>query len=268
MIFRREKVEYSKQDIRKGIIIPEQLTPELAELIGMIVGDGYLRADFLDLMTHSYKSDVYISCNMKEEDFIDYIKGLFKCIFNYDLKSHDDKRSNAVNLVAHSRAIVSFLCSCCDLPSGRKVDTISVPPMIMHSCCSVKASFLRGLAASDFSLTFQNRNGKGYTYPVIKGHFKSALLVRDIEKLFKEFGISCSICLRERLYDKRISKHYHMAGIYIYGKDNLKSWIDSIGFSNPKFIYKLRKWQEDGYCPPGYIESLRRDMQTSLDIKA
>ena len=243
----------SKSDINRGIKLPKSLNKELAEFIGIMVGDGHL-SWYPGLSTYKSKSircDVRITCNKNEQSYINYIKNLFYSLFKLQLNHEVYKRADCVILRANSRGIVQFLNKICEIPLNRKTDIVSIPNVIKNADHNVKYAFLRGLADTDFSVIFRYRKNKGHTYPTIKGGFKSKVLVKDLEFLFKELGFKYSTCYDLTKHDKRFGPTI-INYIYLYGKDNFKKWVDDIGFSNLKFQRKVEKWQKDGICPPGF----------------
>ncbi len=127
-----------------------------------------------------------------------------------------------------------------------------VPEIILKSQDNnIKRAFLRGLADTDFSLCFKNKNNTKHCYPVIKGTFKSKRLIQSLELLFQELNFRYSTYYDEKRYDSRWG-NYINHNIYLNGKDNFQKWIQTIGFSNPKFQVKVQQWLEQGFCPPGY----------------
>ena len=174
MEFDLSKIEMSPSDIRRRIRLPKQMTVELAEFIGIIIGDGNL--SYRVCSQNGYKirkSDIRIAGNVNEGEYLSYVIELFENLFNITMYYREDKRSKAVSLTAHSMGILHFLNIICRIPLNRKVDNVNIPAMIMKSSLEIKYAFLRGLADTDFSVTFKNRTAKGHTYPVIKGTFKS-----------------------------------------------------------------------------------------------
>ena len=246
-------IEMSKSDIRRGIKFPQSLSPELAEFIGIMVGDGHLNFSIGKQKTGTklIRSDIAISCNINEEDYIEYIMKLFYSLFNIHLKYSLDKRSESVLLRAHSKGLVQFINKVCEIPLNRKTDIIFVPNIIKNAQKEIKYSFLRGLADTDFSLIFRYRVGKGHNYPTIKAGFKSKILVKELEFLFKELEFKYSVLYDVIKLDKRFGPTT-INHIYLYGKDNFARWVNNIGFSNKKFLRKVEKWQRDGVCPPKY----------------
>jgi len=249
--FNLSKVKLSRYDTKRGLTFPETLTEELAEFIGIMIGDGHLsilqRTN--KLVKKFTQSDVVISGNCQEKGHLDHIRKLFYSLFNRNLFLRKDKRSNSILMTAHSRGIVHFLNLICGIPIGRKTDTVKIPEVIKNSNLRIKYAFLRGLADTDYYIAFKRKN-KYYNYPVIRGTFKSTYLVKDIEELYKEIGFIYCVSYNVMQLDTRFNKRYLKNHIYLNGKENLTLWMKLIGFSHPKIRQRIKMWQEEGNCPP------------------
>ena len=90
MNFDLSEIKFSKRDLEKGIKLPKKLTPNLAEIIGLHIGDGHLgyRIDkkqfVLQLMGDPKTEKLH---------YDKHIKKLWKKVFNIDvpLKNHPNK---------------------------------------------------------------------------------------------------------------------------------------------------------------------------------
>ena len=253
MKFNLSEIELSKRDTNRKISLPCFLSEELAEFIGVVIGDGNLNFRYGKNVNggKSLKSDIRISDNKKEEEYLRYVMALFYSLFNLKMYYKQDTALNAVILKAHSKVIVQYLHKICEIPLNKKSDIVFIPEIIKKANTSIKCAFLRGLADTDFTVTFKNRTNKGHNYPVIKGSFKSNKLITDLELIFKELGFKQSVYYNEIRKDKRFN-NIIMHNIYLYGRKNFYKWIKLIGFSNNKFNRKVSKWLKDGVCPPGY----------------
>lgn len=253
MEFDLSAVEMSKSDFRRGVILPKRLTKELAEFMGIVMGDGYIRCkNVINKKSHRIlQSDLKISGNLKEIEYHRHIIQLFSRLFNIIPYYKRAKGSNEVIVQVHSKGIVEFCNKICGLPANKKHDIASIPSIIKQSSEEMRIAFLRGLADTDFTLTFRNRIGKGHIYPIIKAGFKSKKLVEDLEEAFSRLGLRYCTYYNDKREDKRFGPVI-MHNIYLNGEKNLRKWLRIIGFSNSKFHRKIKKWQEDGFCPPGY----------------
>ena len=240
MKFDLTKVEYSRNDVRQEIKVPEYLTEELAYFLGFHVGDGYMgikkRHKTIDyhLQYGGHQINEYLW-------YVESIQPLIKKLFNKELKV--TKTANRiVHLGFRSKAVVTFLHNCCGLPYSPKKNT-GVLPIIQRSNDKIKCNFLRGLADTDFSLVF----GKGGRYPVIAHNTYSKKLYESLKVLFKDLGIPIYSFFRLREHNSRVNESYE---IFIYGKKNLAKWMLIIGFSSYNTITRYQVWKETGSLPP------------------
>ena len=113
-----------------------------------------------------------------------------KEFFNLIIRIKRIKNKKGIRCFYYSKAVLQFF-KMLGVKEGRK-DNIGISDIIKNSSKNIKVTFLRGLADTDFSVSFKNKTIKGYTYPVIKGSFKSKPLIIDIEAILKEFGFILS----------------------------------------------------------------------------
>src|SRR3990167_3023948 len=107
MEFNNKNIEYSRKDISKNIKLPNILTPELAEIFGIIIGDGHL--EYRKYKTTTAYS-IYIAGNLTEDfDYYeDEINPIFFKLFNTKFTfASQRKRELIVRL--YSKAIVTFI---------------------------------------------------------------------------------------------------------------------------------------------------------------
>jgi len=254
MKFDLSGIEMSKRDVIAGLKFPELLTEELAEFIGIMLGDGHLgHYTGKNGCGRNYVNyQVNIAGNKSENEYLNHVMNLFYSLFHIKLHYTKDTSFNAIILRKNSKGILQFLNKICGVPLNHKTNIIEIPEIIKNSEDDIKCTFLRGLADTDFTVTFQNRTNKGHNYPVIKGGFKSRKLVEDLEILYPTLGFRYCVVYNLKARDKRKQEHNTINCIYLNGRKNFEVWINRIGFSNPKFKRKVNKWLVDGICPPGF----------------
>ncbi|MFH0868149.1 MAG: hypothetical protein V1831_02465, partial [Candidatus Woesearchaeota archaeon] len=168
-------VNFSYNDRKFNIKLPEFLDAKLAYLLGIQIGDGFLkkvvRGSSIDYCImykgHSINEIQWYNSN---------IKCLLKDLFNKEVNVLDSNRGT-VQIRFRSKAVFTFLNQVCGISESPKTD-IRIPMIIMNSDLENKRAFLRGLADTDFSLTFKKRVKKDY-YPVIYFQTYSKLLYED-----------------------------------------------------------------------------------------
>jgi intein/homing endonuclease len=197
-----------------------KLSPELAEFLGILIGDGYFDVA---------RNRVIISGNLRKDAkyLTNYVKPLIEDLFSVRTISWKQENKGAKYLCFYSKPIIAELKRF-DL---KKTD---IPKSILRGSKNAKASFLRGLADTDFSVYLRESRKN---YPNISSTFSSGILVLQIKKLLKEFGIRANIYFQRRLIN---DKFYNQYNVHIYGKKNLDLWLKEIGFRNERNLSKIR----------------------------
>ncbi|HLC58653.1 MAG TPA: LAGLIDADG family homing endonuclease [Candidatus Nanoarchaeia archaeon] len=219
-----------------------------AELIGIILGDGNIYEN-----NGTYR---VVITGHKHEDFeylTNYVKPLFYNKFNINLSLWYHKNKKAIALATYSKYIVRKLNSL-GLPSGPKVMII---PDFINKNSKFISKFLKGVADTDFSVTFKKKSRKYHSYPVITASFSNMNFVYQLKKYLTKFSITSSIYKVKKTFNGKLYIEYQ---IDICGKDNLNIWLKHIGFSNPKHTTKIEIWRKIGYYPPKMSYSQRLDL--------
>ncbi len=256
-------IEFSRKDKKKGITIPTEMVPELAEDIGIMIGDG-------SIIQETEKSFA-IKCSgdpIDEKHYYDhFVAPLKNRLFNARLQSRmlDTKRNNEYGIKFNSQSISYFYTKIIGLPFGNKEAIVDVPEIIKNSNTdAILISCLRGIFDTDGSVTFQKRHKKVPYYPILKISSASLNLITTIKKMLKRFGFSFYFGSRER-YDVRYNHTAKVHEIYISGKENFRKWHTLVGFSNLKHLSKFLVWEKFGFCP---IKTKLNDRLSILDGKS
>ena len=240
------KVSFSCNDIRRKIILPTKMTNQLAEDIGIMIGDGCLSI-YKDKKRVNYD----ISCigNLYDEKsyYESYIKNLKLCLFNLKFGLIESKRDSTCILRAHSKGIIEFYSKSIGLPIGKK-DRIGIPSIIF-SKRSFLISCIRGIGDSDFSLTFKRKDSEIPYYPVIKIISKSRNLIGDLNCGLKCLGFKPTVSYDVCTFDKRTKNHYISHSLDLNGKKQVERWMELIKFNNTKNLIKYRFWKNNGVGP-------------------
>jgi len=176
-------VEYSKRDREKGIIIPNKLTEELSEDIGIHIGDG-------SMYKCNKKKTGYEFCysaNCKEKDHFERIINLKKKLYNLK-KFRVRKINNELRLLFNSKVISLFYNKVFGFPFGSKCKTVDIPPIIKN--CKddrIIIGCIRGILDTDFGLSLKHRYGT--IYPVLEGSFASKSLILSLSEVFDRLGL-------------------------------------------------------------------------------
>jgi len=260
-------IPYSVKDKYSKISLPNNLNEELAEFVGIIIGDGHLSHQ---IRKYSNFYSLTISCNYTEDMdyFNNVINPLFEKLFNARLSTIKNKKLNYFNAVKCSKSVVNFLNLNFSIPIGNKTSDVKVPQCILRTNDSIKCAFVRGLTDTDFSLAFQNRK-QFHSYPIIKCSLKSKLIIFQLSEILVGLGFKARLAFNERNFDKRFNVNYERHLVYLSGKDNLEKWISLIGFNNPRLHSKYLIWQNFGFCPPNTtLEQRKQILAGSIDPRS
>ncbi len=225
----------NKSDIRKQIILPTTLFPQLAEICGIHIGDGHLGF-------RPNKSEYLIQCtgNLKDDKpyYDEHIKKLWKETFNLNVKFRE-RKDNTYELRIYSKSIALFFNKFLELPFGKKSRTISIPNVIKETCkrnvSKEMVSCIRGIIDTDFYLV-KDRN-----YLELGAWFASRDLIIDLQQYLERMGFQPKVRLDVTYYNSSSKKYLIRHQLRIRKKEDLKRWFDLIGTNNPK-IYK--RYQE------------------------
>lgn len=225
------KVKFSNVDLLKEIKIPSELTEDLAEDIGIHVGDGSL------YRTGEFKTfEFAYSSHVNEFEYTQHIKNLKERLYNIK-KFNTNIKGNERRIRFNTLAVATFYSEIIGLPMGKK-NNIDVPEIIKK--CGDKnilLSFLRGIIDTDFCLVF----GGERKYPILKAKFASAQLVVSLKKLFNQLGIKPWITTNVKEFDKRTNKYYYSSYIGISSKRSLLLALYLIKPRNSKYQEKIQK---------------------------
>ncbi len=218
-----EKVEFKLDGIDRGefyllkgktnsieIKFPKVLTPELAELVGFIIGDGHI-----DL----HKVEFTNSNQILRERVKDLLYELFR------VKSREFKSRNTFNLQATARALSHALNRNLSIPLGNKASTIQIPQAILKSENKILAAFLRAYFDCDGYVSKSIREVELAT--------ASPKMARQLQLVLLRFGIVAF--LKEKAVKGKIYYRILIRGPFV------DVFAREIGFSHPEKSATLEK---------------------------
>ncbi|MFH1240100.1 MAG: LAGLIDADG family homing endonuclease [Candidatus Diapherotrites archaeon] len=242
------QIEFSLQDISRGIQIPLDITPLLAEEIGWHIGDGCIPNNKNGNAIYQLGGDP----NEEREFYENYIKKTFKALYNYNAKPNFLAKGNLFGITFASKAIFDFKTKILGFPIGKKSHIIRIPDAIMFGDDENKKAVIRGIADTDFSVTFQKKHKNFHYYPAIIGSTVSKTLATQLKSLLIQLGFKPKV----QVYFRKRTQHNEYL-IRLMGKNQLEKWFDIIGSNNPKHITKYNVWAKVGFCPP-YTKIVQR----------
>tara|TARA_Y100000310_G_C20685867_1_gene818940 strand:+ start:902 stop:1942 length:1041 start_codon:yes stop_codon:yes gene_type:complete len=217
------QVNFSKYDLERGIRLPNKLTPELAEEVGMHFGDGFIS---------SKRYDYRLKGNPKDEKkyYTNYIKQLFKKLYNVDLNLKESWKSFGFEL--RSKAIWEFKTKVLEIKPGKKYG-ITIPEVLKVNDKKILAAFLRGLFDTDGSLCFKTQYGYEKYYPTIALVLTSKKVIKEVALILGMFGL-----------EPRVYYNDTYGKIYLNGINRFKRYSEFIGWSTQKNLDKIRNWEK------------------------
>ena len=231
------------------------MSPELAEIFGIHAGDGYLRND-------GKRVELDISGHVEDKEYYDkHVSNLFAKEFGIKLNCRYFPSRNTYGFVIRDKSIVELLHKF-GFPYGKKGDIVRVPNYILNSADSInKARFLRGLADTDGSLTFDRKFNGNYTefkrsrnyYPRIILATTSKPLCQDASKLLEDLKLKHRI----QVYKPKKASESVKYTIWIVGVEQLEKWIKTVGFANSSKFSRYLIWKKFGHCPPRTTQEQR-----------
>jgi len=205
-----------------------KLTPGRAEFVGVLMGDGYVYAKkghYQIGVVGSPKTDV---------EYFEYLKKLILNEFGLTVKAK--YRYRGLRMVFGSKEIVSFLCKDLGMVFGKdKSENTYIPSLILRDRKFVKSA-IRGIVDTDGSVFVAKKPGSP-KYPSIEITTASHILATQLRETLIGMGFRVAKiwgCLSKG--SKRT-----VYRVPLNGKDNIKKWVNEIGFSN---LYKLKRAME------------------------
>lgn len=235
MLLDISQIQFSRADKKHGLMLPTLLNSELAEFLGIMVGDGHVAIYQTNIPKKRKYYVLQISGHIEDKKYqMDYINNLIFKLFNIQFHVEIIPNNHIIILRKQSQAICEFLIKIFGLPS-KKMD-VAIPPQILEANKTIQAAFLRGLADSDFCFTVKH---KPNIYPLVCGSSISKILIEQCSGIFTKFGIP-NYYRKEQQHDKKRNKTYTIYKIYINGFSRVKLFMDKIGFQNKN---KMKKYE-------------------------
>ncbi|MDP3728062.1 MAG: hypothetical protein Q8R18_01270 [bacterium] len=234
---------YCKKNYKYKLAQEFVLNKGLAELIGIIIGDGCI--------SKVYDRDDYriqISGNpIEDKEYYDsYLPSLISSFLGIKTKPYLGQngayiiqfQSEPFRIFLHKLGIIS-----------PKAKIVSIPQIIKKDQDLLLAC-IKGIADSDFTLIFKARKKGGlHYYPRICAQFASKNLVQDLEQELRALGFTLN-CKYDYLRIDPRGFNYITNFINLDGPHNLERWFTLIGFSNSRILTRYYVWKKYGYLEP------------------
>ena len=177
-------INFSKNDLKTGIKVPNKLTEDLAYLIGIHVGDGSMNY-------YEQKREYILSYTGhlidEEELYLNQVVTRFKLLLNKKPSIYKQYRDTTIIVIIRSKGIFHFFHQEIGLPKGSK-SAIEIPKIIQESSQKYKIKFLKGIADTEFCLTFKKKYKLKHYYPVINYSTPNIVLINQVKTSLLELG--------------------------------------------------------------------------------
>jgi len=234
-----------------------KISPEIAEICGIHVGDGYLRND-------GKRRELDISGSYDEKEYYDnHMIPLFNKVFNLNLKGRFFPHRNTYGFVIRDVKVIEFMHEKLGFPYGGKSLKVQVPKFISKDNLLIK-SFLRGYFDTDGYFGCKKRYKKDYTefkrkyhyYPRISVTTVSSILSESIRDLLDILKIK--FCFHTHQPDEKTKS---LKYIYeINGPERVNKFMN---LTKPGNLIKKSRfiiWKKFGFCPTNITYKQRKDI--------
>ena len=203
--------------VRKKIYDPGY-SPELAEFIGIMLGDGGLTNYQLSITLNS----------QTDKEYLGYVKSLIRKLFHIQLTVMLRKNENTARIVVSGRNLVELLKGY-GLKVGNKVkQSVNIPAWVLKKN-EFAIACLRGLMDTDGScyMYAHNVNKKRYYNFALCFTNASVPLLRSFYAILKKNGYYPFVT------DRRV---------YMHRKNEIAEYFKKVGTHNNKHLHKYQKF--------------------------
>lgn len=195
---------------------------ELAELFGIIAGDGHVEKIQVGKKIRCYSIDIAGDSRNDKDFLLNYVSSLFEKLFNETGSLRYSKTANTLHIKIYGKKIVDFIEKKGIASGNKKTNNQSIPLWITLNNDYLRA-FIRGLIDTDGCIYYISKNNRN-----LRISFTSYIpnLMRDARNSLLKLGFHPSEVIRGK--DISISR-----------KDDTKRFIKEIGFSNNKHLKRL-----------------------------
>jgi DNA-binding transcriptional regulator WhiA len=197
--------------LKKSVKKP-RMNKELAEILGIINGDGHLSKNGKELC---------IVGSSLESDYLEYAKALFER--NFELKFTTIPVQNTLKIRVYSIKLVKILNCVYGLPLGKKTGKLKIPKQLFKSK-RLLSSYIRGLFDTDG--TIYTRRKKDIVVEIVSA---DSNYLNQIKRVLFLLNISSGVS----------GKH-----LYIYKKSEIIKFFNVIKPNNSKHLKRFARFKK------------------------
>jgi len=218
---RFQKTSNGKVESKRGkeINIPDKVSEDLAEVTGLIVGDGHVHTDGL--------SSCRVELHNSNKSVLSHFDELVEEIFEVET-SIEDREDRVSKCQSYSHVLTTFFREVMKVPSGEKSGEVAIPQNIIKSSDKTLGKFLRGYFEAEAHVNAERSN--------IEISSKSEEIIRQVAASLKRFGVF------NRIEEKDEGKYHRL---YI-GPECLETFQKQIGFISTEKNNALNKAVKGG----------------------
>ncbi|MDP2924061.1 MAG: ribonucleotide reductase N-terminal alpha domain-containing protein [Candidatus Omnitrophota bacterium] len=224
--------------------LPDTWSKELGQILGWLVGDGWLR-------DQDKNCRIGFTFSQDDKSILEYLKPIINNAYGYNIKEVL-RENNVYHLSYHSKYLVDFFKSL-GVKAWRSEEK-EVPESIYTAPKEAVVGFLQGLFTADGTVGLREVNNTTY----IRLTAKSIKLLKGVQQLLLNLGIYSKIYDRGRAPRRGFSytnvkgenRDYVLDGICYelqISRENIKSFIEKIGFLCGKNKDKLKVLSEHNF---------------------
>lgn len=201
-----------KPSYKKKIIPYFKLDNNLAEILGILNGDGHVS---------KFKYEVCVVGSILERDYYNYLKNLFENKFNVGFTLREE--GTKFKLRIYSKDLSNRLIASYGLPKGNKIGKLKIYPKLWKSRNMLK-SYIKGLYDTDGCFHIRRKND-----PVISITSADRLFLQEVIKALNYLGYNTAKGNQR---------------VFIYRKEDVNKFFKEIEPSNSKHLKKYGKYFE------------------------
>lgn len=196
-----------------------QFSKELAEFVGIMLGDGGISEHQFTVTLNS----------VTDKEYLKFVQNLIKKLFDVPAALYAHKQSLAIRIVISRTALVDYLTTVIGLVKGNKVrQQVDIPQWVKENK-AYSIACVRGLIDTD-GCTIIHRylsKGKKYCYKKIGFTSRSYPLIQSVGDILSSLGIRHRIMKNK--WDVRIE-----------ARKDVEEYFQVIGTSNPKHLKRYK----------------------------
>ena len=186
---------------------------ELAEFVGIMLGDGYI--------SYPKNQRIKISFNsIDDKDYLHFVKNICSQLFDSNIIIKYRRNENTSELFMFKRKTIDFIIDKIGLLPSPKWERARIPNWIFDQ--NLERFVLRGYFDTDGCVVITDNNGT--RYPRLEMKVSPSPMQNQFVKILNQLGFNFGV------YNIGKGK----VRIQINGEKELAKWNKLVGFSNPK----------------------------------